>query len=79
MSLLLKINENLNIHCFVESDNQFELVFKSPLLEKKYENKKNLSIIINNIQMSDNGLYECYVKNNYLEDYSILTGSISLF
>jgi len=67
----IKINEKLDIYCFADGDNPFELLLKSPLIKKKYENKKNLSIIIDNIQMSDSGLYECYVKNNYSEDHSI--------
>ncbi len=67
----IKINERLDIYCLSEGDNQFELILKSPLIEKKYENKKNISIIIDHIQMFDSGLYECYVKNNYSEDHSI--------
>jgi hypothetical protein len=67
----IKINERLDIYCLSEGDNQFELILKSPLIEKKYENKKNISIIIDHIQMYDSGLYQCYVKNNYSEDRSI--------
>ncbi|CAF3590109.1 unnamed protein product [Rotaria sordida] len=75
----IKINSKFKIHCLAEGDNQFELRLKNlqinknklKLIENKYENKKKLSIIFDNIQMSDSGLYECYVKNNYSEDYSI--------
>jgi hypothetical protein len=67
----IKINEKLDIYCFIEGDNQIELFLKTPSIEKKYENKKNISMIIDNIQISDSGLYECYVKNNYSEDRSI--------
>ena len=70
----IKINETLNIHCLAEGDNQLELKLKNPLsknypfIQTTNEDKKNISSIINNIQMSDNGLYECYAKNNYSED-----------
>jgi hypothetical protein len=67
----LKINERLDVYCLAEGDNQLELLFKSPLIEEKYENKTNVSIIIDHIQMSDSGLYECYVKNNYSEDHAV--------
>ncbi|CAF4321387.1 unnamed protein product, partial [Adineta steineri] len=76
-NLTIKINEYLNIFCYAEGDNELELKLINPSAKKlntivtTYENKKNLSIIINNIQMSDSGLYECYVKNNYSEDRSI--------
>ncbi|CAF0823910.1 unnamed protein product [Rotaria sp. Silwood1] len=73
----VKINSKLKIHCITEGDNQIELRLKYPqlnklnLIENKSENTRKLSIIIDNIQMSDSGLYECYVKNNYSEDHSI--------
>ncbi|CAF1446454.1 unnamed protein product [Adineta steineri] len=76
-NLTIKINEYLNIFCYAEGDNELESKLINPSAKKlntivtTYENKKNLSIIINNIQMSDSGLYECYVKNNYSEDRSI--------
>ncbi|CAF4143011.1 unnamed protein product [Rotaria sp. Silwood2] len=73
----VKINSKLKINCLAEGDNKFELRLKTPqlnklnIIENKSENKRKLSIIIDNIQMSDSGLYECYVKNNYSEDHSI--------
>lgn len=67
----IKINQPLDIYCSAEGDNQFELLLKTPSITKEYDNKKNVSMIIDRIQMSDSGLYECYVKNNYSEDRSI--------
>jgi hypothetical protein len=70
----IRINERLDIYCLAEGDNQLEVILKSPLLKKfnmvetGYAHKKNVSLIIENIQMSDSGLYECYAKNNYSED-----------
>jgi hypothetical protein len=62
------INERLNIYCLVEGD---QVIFKTPSKEKRYENTKNISLIIDHIQMTDSGLYECYVKNNYSEERSV--------
>ncbi len=66
----VKINEKLEIYCFIESDEEFELTFKSKKLNLIKTNQ-NFSVIIDNIQMSDSGIYECSVKNNYSQDRKI--------
>jgi hypothetical protein len=74
----IKINEKLDISCLAEGDNQLELKLKTPslknvnIIETKSDYKKNLLFAIEHIQMSDSGLYECYAKNNYSEDHSIV-------
>lgn len=74
---IVKVNETLNIFCSAEGDNQFELTLKHPQMKKFYSietkdnHKKNLSLTIDSIEMSDSGFYECYAKNNYSEDRSI--------
>jgi hypothetical protein len=74
----IKINEKLDIACLAEGDNQLELKLKTPslknvnIIETKSDYKKNLLFAIEHIQMSDSGLYECYAKNNYSEDHSIV-------
>ncbi|CAF3435968.1 unnamed protein product [Rotaria socialis] len=71
------INSKFKINCLAEGDHELELILKDPLLNKlntienRSENKKKLSFMFDNIQMSDSGLYECYANNNYSEDYSI--------
>jgi hypothetical protein len=69
-SKTIKINEKFEIYCSAESDEQFELIFKSKKFNI-FKQNRNFSIVIDNIQMSDSGLYECHVKNNYSEDHSI--------
>jgi hypothetical protein len=66
----IQFNQRLNIHCSVEGDHQLEVRLKIPSKEKYYEDTKNISIVIDHIQMIDSGLYECYVKNNYSEDHA---------
>jgi hypothetical protein len=73
----IKVNETLDISCLAEGDNELELSLKNPLskdlnlIQIKNDYKKKLSGIIKSIQMSDNGLYECYAKNNYSEDRKV--------
>lgn len=73
----VKINSKLRITCLAEGDNELKLILKNSLsnqlnvIEHKFENKKKISFMIDNVQMSDSGLYECYAKNNYSEDRSI--------
>ncbi|CAF0912627.1 unnamed protein product, partial [Adineta ricciae] len=74
----VKVNESLTLHCSAESDNQLDLRFRTSLLkqktviEKEHDYRKNISMIISNIQMSDSGLYACEAKNNYSEDRSVV-------
>ncbi len=67
----IRINEKLSAYCSAEGDYQLELIFQTPSMKKHYENTKNISIMIDHIQMTDSGLYECYVKNNYSEDRAV--------
>ncbi|CAF1443327.1 unnamed protein product, partial [Adineta steineri] len=73
----IKINETLDIFCIGEGDNDFQLKLQTPslknvhMIETKSEYKKTLAYSITNIQMSDNGIYECNAKNNYSQDHGI--------
>ncbi|CAF4300065.1 unnamed protein product, partial [Adineta steineri] len=73
----IKINETLDIFCIGEGDNDFQLRLQTPslknvhMIETKSEYKKTLAYSITNIQMSDNGIYECNAKNNYSQDHGI--------
>ena len=73
----IKINDTLEMHCSAEGDHQFDLMLINPQLKKlnSHESKMadhrtNISWTIDQVQMSDSGVYHCYAKNNYSEDRS---------
>ena len=74
----VKVNESLTLHCSAESDHPLDLRFRTSLLKQKtvveneHDYRKNISMTIANIQMSDSGLYVCEAKNHYSEDRSVV-------
>ena len=73
----IRINATLPLHCLAEGDDVLELMIRTPFgrkietIEAQSGNRRNLSITINNIQMSDSGVYECRAKNKHSTDRSV--------
>ena len=63
----IRIHQRLNISCVVEGDQPLEIIFKRPSRTERYDNDKNISLVIDRIEMIDSGFYECHVKNAHSE------------
>ena len=64
----IRINETIEIYCLTQGDYPSELTFQSPFTKNRYENQRNLSFVIEHIQLFDSGLYTCSIKNQYSQD-----------
>lgn len=72
----VKINQSLDLHCSAEGDHQLEVTLINANMQpvdkliSTTETKRQISTKIARVQMSDQGLYQCFARNNYSEDRS---------
>lgn len=73
----MRIHQRLILHCAARGDPPLELTIltpetkKLPFSERGYYDEKNVTMTIDDLDVSDQGLYQCYARNNYSEHRSI--------
>jgi hypothetical protein len=73
----MRVNETLNVSCTAQGDHPLEVTLQTPqlrsvhLIETENDHQKSISFTIEQIRMSDNGLYKCEAKNHHSEARSV--------
>ena len=66
----LKVRQRFLVHCVAQGDSPLEISLIGPNRNRRptFDDEKNLTLIIDEVEIKDHGLYQCRVRNNYSED-----------